>query len=68
MGHTGGGQALMRSHRPRVTGGVGSTGHYQDNVGERVSRLMGSDPTLFFRQRRVGAGRPVGRRSVSGNG
>ena len=45
-----GGQALMRSHRPRCMFGVGSTGHYQDNAGWRVSRLIGSGPTHVLKR------------------
>ena len=35
-----GGQDLGGPHR---VGWVGSTAHYQDNAGEHVSRLVGSD-------------------------
>jgi len=43
-----GGQALIRSHGPPRRRRVGSTGHYQDNAGEHVSRFVGSDPTHDF--------------------
>ena len=43
----GGGQARIRSHRPRGGVGVGSIGHYQDSPLLGVSRFVGSDPTLI---------------------
>ena len=37
---------LLLGHTVRQDWGwVGSTGHYQDNAGEHVSRFIGSDPT-----------------------
>ena len=61
-----GGQALIRSHGPPRRGWVGSTGHYQDNAGEHVSRFIGSDPTHGFRSCGVGVCRFGGPRNVSG--
>ncbi len=44
MGHTVVGRLLL-GRTVRGKGWVGSTGHYQDSVCGRVSRLIGSDPT-----------------------
>jgi len=40
---------LLLGHTIRQEeGGWGSTGHYQDNAGEHVSRFIGSDPLPRF--------------------
>jgi hypothetical protein len=43
-----GGQARMRSHRPKSVGGWESAGHYQDSIQGCVSRLLGQTPTRFL--------------------
>ncbi len=43
-----GGQTFIRPDGPPKGCGWGSRGHYQDNTGWCVSRLMGSDPRPRF--------------------
>ncbi len=47
MGHTVWWAGSYEVTPPPESVGVGSTGHYEENAGERVSRFMGSDPTLI---------------------
>jgi len=49
VGHTCWVGRLLLGHTVRQErGGWGSTGHYQDNAGEHVSRFVGSDPLPRF--------------------
>jgi hypothetical protein len=48
------GRLVLGHTAPKTCGGWESTGHYEDNAGVRVSRILGQTPTrISYRSREV---------------